>query len=517
MELKKANLHMDQIKCQVNAQITLEEDKNISDRNPDAISILTEKGRILIEEIRPGIDMVSVKGKMLYDVLYISDEEQGRIYRIEGEIPWEEKIRAEGMDTLDTPRVKVTIEDLRSGLINSRKISIRALLNFCIEAKEIQDEEILQEITGAENIEIKKEPYMQSVLAINKNDILRIKEDLELPSTLPAIREVLWKYLDLEKWEIKTLEDKIGIQGELNLFLLYEGEGDVIRTYETRIPFSDNIECPGSNGCMVADITPTVNNWSINVKQDYDGEDRVLDVEMVLEIPIQLYEKRQMEMITDVYGTTQNVAAEYVEGNGKMFREKYQTKVKLAETMSLCASSGRVIQICHVEVVPMIEEARAESGNLLLEGVADVRVFYMTDKEEKPYEILKKEIPFSYTLENIEITPNHKWKVNSMVEQCSGIILDEDKVEVKMTIGLEILIADCWKHRLIKNIRVEPFSEEKNQEIPGILVYIPSKKEDLWEVGKKYAVSIESVKNINQLTKTEIEKGQKILLVKDLS
>ena len=81
MELKKANLHMDQIKCQVNAQITLEEDKNISDRNPDAISILTEKGRILIEEIRPGTDMVSVKGKMLYDVLYISDEERGSIYR----------------------------------------------------------------------------------------------------------------------------------------------------------------------------------------------------------------------------------------------------------------------------------------------------------------------------------------------------------------------------------------------------------------------------------------------------
>ena len=36
MELKKANLHMDHVKCQINTQITLEEDKNISDRNPDA-------------------------------------------------------------------------------------------------------------------------------------------------------------------------------------------------------------------------------------------------------------------------------------------------------------------------------------------------------------------------------------------------------------------------------------------------------------------------------------------------
>ena len=54
MELKKANLHMDQVKCQINTQITLEEDKNISDRNPDASAILAEKGRIIIEDIRPG-------------------------------------------------------------------------------------------------------------------------------------------------------------------------------------------------------------------------------------------------------------------------------------------------------------------------------------------------------------------------------------------------------------------------------------------------------------------------------
>lgn len=517
MELKKANLHMDQIKCQTNAQITLEEDKNISDRNPDAVSILMEKGRILMEEVRSGKDMVSVKGKMIYEVLYHSDEEQGRIYRIQGEIPWDEKIRVEGMDTLDQPRVKVEIEDLRSGLINSRKINIRALINFCIEAKEIWDEEVLLEVMEQENIEIKKEPYAQSVMAVDKKDVFRIKEVLELPSTLPPIQEVLWKYLDLEKWEIKTLEDKIGIQGELSLFLLYVAEDRSIKAYETKIPFSGNLECPGSNSCMVADITPSVNSWNINVKQDYDGEERILDVEMVLDIPIQLYENREMEIVTDIYGTSRNVKVEYVEGKGKMFRDRYQAKVKITENMNLPASAGKIIQICHIEASPVIEEVRVENHGLVMEGIVSVSVLYMTDKEEKMYEMMKREIPFSYSMENMEVSSESQWKIHAMMEQCNGIILDEDKLEIKMIISLDILLADCWKNSWIKNIKIEPFSKEQNEEIPGIMVYIPSKKEELWEVGKKYAVSLDSIKKINQLTKPEIEKGQKILLVKDLS
>lgn len=516
MELKKANLHMDQIKCQANNQITLEEDKNISDRNPDAASILMEQGRVLVEEVRPGKDMVSVKGKMLYEVLYISDEEQGRIYRIQGEIPFEEKIRVEGMDTLDSPRVKTDIEDLRSGLINSRKINIRALLNFCVEAKEIRDEEVLLEIMGQENIEVKKEFYEQSVMAIERKDVFRIKEDLELPSTLPPIQEVLWKYLDLEKWEIKTLEDKIGIQGELNLFVLYEGEDGSVKSYETRIPFSGNLECPGSNGCMIADITPNVNSWNVGVKQDYDGEDRILDIDMVLDIPIQLYENREMEMITDLYGTTQKVNIEYAEAYGKRFREKYQAKVKVNETLKLSAS-GKIIQICHIQANPFIEETSVEQQGLTMEGIISVNVLYLSDREEKPYEVVKKEIPFFYALENAEVSEHSQWQIHSMIEQCSGIILDEDKMEVKITIALEILLADCWKNLRIKNIRLEPFSKEYLEEMPGIMVYVPNHKEDLWEVGKKYAVSIDSIKNMNQLTKTEIERGQKILLVKDLS
>ena len=516
MELKKASLHMDQVKCQLNTQITLEEDKNISDRNPDAGRILMEKGRVVIEEVRPATDSLSMKGKLVYEILYSSDDESERLYRIQGEIPWEEKVRAEGMETFDNPQVQADIEDLRSSLINSRKMNIRGLINFCIKAREIQDTEILLDIEDSGNMQIRKEPYSQSVIVADKKDVFRIKEDLELPASLPPIREVLWKYLDLGKWEVKPLEDKIGIQGEVNLFILYESdeEESQTKTYETTIPFSGNLECPDVNSCMVADITPTINYQNLSVRPDYDGEDRMLDVEMVLDIPIQVYEKRDMEQVTDIYGTAMDISPEFSNGTCRVMRDKYQGRVKVTESMKLSASSGKILQVCHMNASAMIEDSEMENDGLHMEGILGVTVFYITDDEHRRYEVLKKDIPFSYMMENLNLSAKSKWKITPMVEQCSAVILDENNIEAKIVIYLDVLIEDIREMISVTNVRIKPFEDEFVNNTPGMVVYVPSKKENIWNVGKRYCVSQESIREINQLSGDEIERGQKILLVK---
>lgn len=518
MELKKANLHMDRVKCQINTQITLEDDKNISDRNPDASDILMEKARVVIEDVRPGKDSLSMKGRLLYEVLYAAEDENGRLYRVQGEIPWEEKVRAENMDNIDTPQIQANIEDLRSSLINSRKMNIRALVNFCITTREIRDEEILLDLMEQENIEMRKEPYTQSVIAVDRKDVFRVKEDLELPSSLPAVGEVLWKYVDLSKWEIRPLEDSIGIQGELRLFLLYESSGErpEIKSYEATIPFSGNVECPGSNSCMVADITPTINFENISVKQDYDGEDRVVEVEMVLDIPIQMYERKEVEQITDIYGTALEVTAEYGEGKGKIIHDKYQGRVKVSETIKLPASRGKILQIGYVSTNAFIEDSKFENETLNIEGILGVTVIYMTDHENKKYETVKKDIPFQYQMNIPGLSSKSKWKIVPLVEQSSGVILDENHIEVKNVLNLEIMVEEEWDRMYITNIRMNPFSEEIMNHTPGIVVYIPEKRENIWNIGKRYCVSQESIKELNQLTTDEIEKGQKLLLVKEI-
>lgn len=516
MELKKENLHMDRVKCQLNTQITLEEDKNISDRNPDASAILMEKGRVIIEEIRPAKESLVIKGIMQYEVLYVSEEENEKLYQIQGEIPWEEKIRVEEMDSMDNPQVTAEMEDLRSSLINSRKINVRSLINIKIQVKEIYDRKVVTDIVGADNIEIRKEPYTQSVLAVDRKDVFRIKEDLELPSSLPPIGEVIWKSLDLGKWEIKPLEDSIGIQGELRLFLLYESaEAEPqLKTYETTIPFSGNIECGGSNSCMVADITPSVTYQNLGIKQDYDGEERVLDVEMVLEIPILLYDRKEEEQVTDVYGTACEATPEYTEITCRVLRDKYQGKVKVTKECRNPQTDRKILQICHMDSRVFLEDSRLVEDSLQMEGIFAVTVLFMTDDERKPYEVLKKEIPFEYRMENMNLTPVSRWKISPMAEQQDVVILDENSMEIKCVVCFDVLVEDICTKKNLGEVRLSPFTEERIEATPGMVIYIPSQKENIWDIGKKYGVSQDSVRQLNKLSGDEAEKGQKLLLVK---
>ena len=46
MELLKKNIHMDYRKCSTVTQMTLEDDRNIPDKNPDVSEILMQKGNV---------------------------------------------------------------------------------------------------------------------------------------------------------------------------------------------------------------------------------------------------------------------------------------------------------------------------------------------------------------------------------------------------------------------------------------------------------------------------------------
>ena len=516
MELKKQNIHRDRIKCQINTQITLEEDKNISDRSPDVVSVLLQSGKVILDEIRPVTDNLMLRGKLQYEILCVADNPEKRLFRIQGEIPLEEKIRVEGLESIDNPQVQVVLEDFRVGLINSRKVNVRALVNFCITVKELYDDEFLIDISGQEAFEIKRKWEENSVLVIDKKDVFRIKEDLELPSFLPPIGEVLWKNLELGRLDIKVLEDNIGLQGDLHLFVLYASEGEMsqIKSYETTIPFSGNVECQGCGSSMIGDILPYVSYQNLSVKPDYDGEDRMLEVEMVLDIPIQIYDNRQVEMITDVYGTEMELVPEYTSGWNRLLEEKHVARVKISQEIKTKHSDKKVMQVCHMNSSVQIEDERIVEEGLEIHGIIVSTLLYMVDGEEDIYEALKKEIPFSYLMEEREITKGCKWKLLPTIEQQNAVILDESTIEVKMILGLEILVENCQSKSYISSIQSIPYSQDLIASAPGIIVYIPSGKEELWEIGKRNQVSIKSIKEINDLSGEEVEKGTKILLVK---
>ena len=61
---------------------------------------------------------------------------------------------------------------------------------------------------------------------------------------------------------------------------------------------------------------------------------------------------------------------------------------------------------------------------------------------------------------------------------------------------------------------VAPLDAAKMNNLPGMVVYMVKDGDNLWNIGKKYYVSVDSLKKMNGMESDEVKSGQKLLIVK---
>ena len=81
-----------------------------------------------------------------------------------------------------------------------------------------------------------------------RKDTYRLKEEITLSGSKPAIDRVLWTEMRLNSVTTRPLDGKIHLEGVLMVFMIYEGEGEssVIQWVEESIPFSGEVEMQGA-------------------------------------------------------------------------------------------------------------------------------------------------------------------------------------------------------------------------------------------------------------------------------
>lgn len=82
-----------------------------------------------------------------------------------------------------------------------------------------------------------------------------------------------------------------------------------------RFRFPGSIECAECRASMIPDVEITLASSTLEVRPDYDGEERLLQLEAVLELDIKLYEEEQVEILADVYTPCTGAYACYKPGD----------------------------------------------------------------------------------------------------------------------------------------------------------------------------------------------------------
>ncbi len=519
MELTKRFIHMNREKGKASSQITLDDDFNVPDNKPDVLKLIQDKGEIKIEETSLGPGHIWIKGVLKFQLLFRSDLQEQKVSSLSGEIPFQESLNMDGLEEYDTARIRWQIEDLSVGIINSRKLSVKALVELSAVVNEIHDEEIAMDAEVGEGVETLMS--MKNILQLfyGKKDTYRFKEEIMLPSNKPNIREVLWKSVQLRGVETRLMENQIMVKGEALVFVLYLGEEEEERLQwlESALPFSGTIDCDGCSEDMTLDLTYDTAAVELEPRPDYDGEERMLHLELVLDLSIHIYQEEEMQVLEDVYAVNCRLITEYESAVFEQLLIKNASKCRVSDRLSVAENQEGILQLCASEGTISIDRSEIVPEGISVEGTLGVQILYVTADDKSPLAALREMIPFRHLIEVPGITEQSRYQMEACLEQLTTIMLDSSQVEVKAVISLNSIVFE--KNPMPRLVRVteEPLDMEALQESPGIIGYIGRSGDRLWDIAKENFTTVANIRETNHLTEDMLKDGEKILIIKTVT
>ena len=387
-----------------------------------------------------------------------------------------------------------------------------------IEAEEVRDEETVMDIICDEPVEYYQKSMDVTQIAVDKRDIYRIRETFELPSGLPNVAKMLWEEYQVGDMEFKVQEQKIMLHGELNLFLLYEAEGEEsgTRWYETVIPFSGSIDCSGCTEDMLPAIRYEIGHQELEVRPDSDGEERSFAIDMVLDLSIKLYQEEPIKILSDAYGVTTELETTMRESHYRSLLIKNNGKCRADGKLRVKNRDIRMLQICHSSGIVVIDDQEIVEDGIHLEGAIDVQILYVTTDDSVPFYTIKGSIPFSYTADTQGIDDDCITTIDVNIEQLAVNMIDSEELEVRAVCDVQVIVFKNIRENTISDIQCHAADSDRMGTLPGIVGYIAKQGDTLWQIGKKYYVPVKQIRETNGLTSDELHPGDKLLIVKTL-
>ena len=514
MELKQHVIHRKYRKAEAKTQIHIGEDFSVPDGKADIADILQKKAEISVNEVATEKGKIRIQGNLKVWVLYLTDRAKEAADSLVMEFPFDEILYMEGAATGDNLKIDWKIEELQVSIVHPGKLSVHVLADFLGMIEGEESYLVTDDVEEQEGVYTKCASFTVAESVFDRKESYRMREEVMLPANKPNVSKILWKNLQTRGLDLRIQENRIAVKGELLLLVVYEGEEDSqIQWLEQSIPFQGTVEVNGLTQEMFGILEPEVSRCEMELKPDYDGEMRMFQVELIMDIPMHIYEEKNRRILLDAYSTRENLKLQSEEMTYEKLRRCDQAKCHVTGRKSL-TDSGRILQILgHQAMVRAGNSQRTEQG-ILQEGVLEVQVLYMTSGGREPFGSVNLSIPYSQILEVPGIQKEDRWKSVERLDQIFISMAENDQIEVRAVLQFETCVMQQEKIWNITVIDAELYDMEEYKKRPGMVIHFVQPKESLWEIAKNNRLTMEEIKKMNDLTAEEIFPGQKLLLVK---
>ena len=480
-------------------QVAVKGDVIVPDRKPDAGKILQTSVRYLPEDTALERKRIRLMGQLEFTVLYLSQEEMPRLCSLTAALPVEEEINLEGLAE-ENERVRYQIgchpENVRSTLLNGRKMSLSALLEIEAKITKYQDTSVVTDVVGEDSLVLRQKKETMRRIIGDKEEKLIVREVAEVRDGSPNIEEILWYDASIRHRSSHILEDRVQVKGEIVVSVLYQTENGV-QFLDHSTEFAGLIDAAGAREGMNVGLQMEITKTMLQVMPDSDSELRRIQMEMVVGCRVRITEEEEKQLLVDAYDTKQNVSLTQSQRPVQRQICQKQLKTDVTEILEIPESLPMALQVFYTTAEPKIDDIFLQEGQLQIEGVLYVTVFCLTADDRSPVISFTQPVPFSKTESISGLRPGQNAEVSAYVEGVRSELQNERRLNMAAELVLEAEVLEENMKAVVTDLAV---SEAEAEELPSMALCFLQPGEDVWDVGKRYRVRPEALERMGDQT-----------------
>ncbi len=515
MDFSKKDINTSVLKESKNVSLTVDDDFNIPDSKDDIDKVIAKNGYIVVEEVGCEDQKVRIAGTLYFSMLYKTAGKKTDIEVLEGDIPFEQTISMDKVSRSNQAECQAKLEDLTVVIINSRKVEVRCLIEHGISVYEDVRLSVACDLENGQGIECLFKEATITNTVVSKHDVFKIREEVEIPQSKPNIKEILWSFVELKNMDVRPMENKLSVRGEVEIFVIYKSEEEhlPIQYLFSARTITREIECQGATDAMMLEAICTLGKGEVSIRGDKDNEERIIGIDYGVDMNIKLYQDESLKLICDLYSPSVEIIPkkEKMVCHNLIMRNVAKAKINHRETVG--DENAKILQVCHVYGNVWLDDVEIRQDSVSVEGVVKASVLYISAGEE-PMSCMEIDVPFSYVADTVPLSKDDCIRIYPCIDQLAASLVNSQEIEIKGMVSLSMSIFAKSDIEAITDMQLEPIDTAKKAAMPGIVGYVVKKGDTLWSVARKYYATTESIKEINGLESDYLGEGDKIIVVK---
>lgn len=473
----------------------------VPDVNPDILKILHVDATCSILKKSLANGRLSFEGKIFADVIYLADCDDGGAKTLPAVFEFNDIIDTAEIKDNMLVRLSCDIDRLDINMINSRKISLKAICVVSAELYENKEIEYISSVNSSDAAYKCNDVKMYRIIANDESEFL-VKEQHDMG--LSGNFEILKCDAAIRDKEVRIAGSKVIVKGTVSVTMLYCDENKAIRNTDARYPFTEVFEVQG------IDETDTIDaSLSIIEKSACKGisgtAENYVNIEALVRVELMVRREEQICCVTDCYcfGAETNCKRDKIKTE-RMISLPVSVK-SIREVIPEDTHMPSIATVYNVVAKPRVVSTEKNDSSVTINSILDVCVLYLSDNQEMPICCRRAEVP---VIHSFDVREAGELMIGAECQQISYSLTGAGDVEIRAVVEFDIT------NRIENNVNL--ISEIERGEKTGtnqLIIFFAKGGESLWDVAKEYKTDPSVLSELNCIDETNpIEKGKKLII-----